>query len=233
MDKKRILIADDDADIREVVRLLLGGAGYEVVEAVDGPSAVNAAGSGFDLIILDVMMPGCSGISACEQIRKITKAPILFLTAKSGEADKVLGFSAGGDDYLVKPFGYSELSARVRAMVRRYREYASDDAPRPAEAGKISVGGLVIYPENGKVELDGSDLSLTDIEFRILLLLASNPKKIFSTQNIYESIWNEPYFYASNNTVMVHIRNLRRKLTADGQYPDVIKTVWVRGYHID
>lgn len=226
------MIADDDADIREVVRLLLGGAGYEVVEAVDGPSAIAAAQEEFDLIILDVMMPGCSGIAACEQIRRQTRAPILFLTAKSSEADKVLGFSAGGDDYLVKPFGYSELSARVRAMVRRYREYAPEGAAKPSRSETINMGSLVVYTESGKVELGGEELPLTDIEFRILLLLSSNPKKIFSTQNIYESIWDEPYFYTSSNTVMVHIRNLRRKLTADGEYPDVIKTAWGRGYHI-
>ena len=198
MAKQRILIADDDPAIREVVRLLLEGAGYDVDEAVDGPSAVAAASDAFDLIILDVMMPGCSGISACQQIRKKTMTPILFLTAKSQDADKVLGFSAGGDDYLVKPFSYSELTARVRAMVR----------------------------------LCDESLALTDIEYRILLLLASNPKKIFSAQNIYESVWGEPYFYASNNTVMVHMRNLRRKLSQDGAYPDLIKTVWGRGYHI-
>lgn len=231
MAKQRILIADDDPAIREVVRLLLEGAGYDVAEAADGPSAVEVASDAFDLIILDVMMPGCSGISACQQIRKKTMTPILFLTAKSQDADKVLGFSAGGDDYLVKPFSYSELTARVRAMVRRYREYGAAEAAAPAPQ-RLEFGQVCILPETGEVRLCDESLALTDIEYRILLLLASNPKKIFSAQNIYESVWGEPYFYASNNTVMVHMRNLRRKLSQDGAYPDLIKTVWGRGYHI-
>ena len=218
MAKQRILIADDDPAIREVVRLLLEGAGYDVAEAADGPSAVEAASGAFDLIILDVMMPGCSGISACQQIRKKTMTPILFLTAKSQDADKVLGFSAGGDDYLVKPFSNSELTAPAEAVA-------------PASQ-RLEFGQVCILPETGEVRLCDESLALTDIEYRILLLLASNPKKIFSAQNIYESVWGEPYFYASNNTVMVHMRNLRRKLSQDGAYPDLIKTVWGRGYHI-
>lgn len=193
MAKQRILIADDDPAIREVVRLLLEGAGYDVAEAADGPSAVEAASGAFDLIILDVMMPGCSGISACQQIRKKTMTPILFLTAKSQDADKVLGFSAGGDDYLVKPFSYSELTARVRAMVRRYREYGAAEAVAPASQ-RLEFGQVCILPETGEVRLCDESLALTDIEYRILLLLASNPKKIFSAQNIYESVWGEPLF---------------------------------------
>ena len=163
MAKQRILIADDDPAIREVVRLLLEGAGYDVAEAADGPSAVEAASGAFDLIILDVMMPGCSGISACQQIRKKTMTPILFLTAKSQDADKVLGFSAGGDDYLVKPFSYSELTARVRAMVRRYREYGAAEAAAPAPQ-RLEFGQVCILPETGEVRLCDESLALTDIE---------------------------------------------------------------------
>ena len=132
---------------------------------------------------------------------------------------------------MVKPFSYSELTARVRAMVRRYREYGAAEATAPASQ-RLEFGQVSILPETGEVRLCDESLALTDIEYRILLLLASNPKKIFSAQNIYESVWGEPYFYASNNTVMVHMRNLRRKLSQDGAYPDLIKTVWGRGYHI-
>lgn len=157
--------------------------------------------------------------------------PILFLTAKSQDADKVLGFSAGGDDYLVKPFSYSELTARVRRWCAGTGSMGRRKRLLPAPSG-WSLARYAFLPETGEVRLCDESLALTDIEYRILLLLASNPKKIFSAQNIYESVWGEPYFYASNNTVMVHMRNLRRKLSQDGAYPDLIKTVWGRGYHI-
>ena len=233
MTNHKILLVDDDRDLLEMLLSIFQRAGYtDLLTASSGSEALRIWREAQpNLIVLDVMMPGCSGISACQQIRKKTMTPILFLTAKSQDADKVLGFSAGGDDYLVKPFSYSELTARVRAMVRRYREYGAAEAVAPASQ-RLEFGQVCILPETGEVRLCDESLALTDIEYRILLLLASNPKKIFSAQNIYESVWGEPYFYASNNTVMVHMRNLRRKLSQDGAYPDLIKTVWGRGYHI-
>lgn len=227
--KYSILIADDDAEIREVVRLLLQGEGYGVVEASDGAEAVSKVDTNTDLIILDVMMPDMSGFLACEKIRAKSDAPILFLTARSQDSDKTMGFGVGGDDYLAKPFSFSELIARVKAMLRRYHVYSG--AASPVRGGDIVIGDVRVRTERGVAERLGEELPLTDIEYRILLLLVTNRKKIFSVQNIYESVWDEPYFYTSNNTVMVHIRNLRRKLGDDNG--EIIRTVWGKGYRVE
>lgn len=229
-EKQRILFADDDPEIREVIRVILESEGFDLLEACDGPSAVAMADDSVDLIILDVMMPGMSGISACTEIRKKTAAPILFLTAKSADSDKTLGFSAGGDDYLSKPFSYHELLLRIRALLRRYTVYGAKAAPAPA---LIQCGTIEIDPARNIVRKDGAEIALTDLEYRILLLLAQNRHKVFSAQSIYESVWHEPYYYNSNNTVMVHIRNLRRKLGDDPQNAEIIKNVWGRGYRLD
>lgn len=228
---KRILFADDDPEIREVVNILLKKEGYEVIEACNGEEAVEKTDKDIDLIILDVMMPGRSGVSACVEIRKITSAPILFLTAKSQDSDKALGFAAGGDDYLVKPFSGVELTARVGAMLRRYCVYRGKETNEAVEV--IRLPGLLIRTGINDVEKDGERVILTDIEYRILLLLAQNRKKTFTTQEIYEEVWKEPYFFTSNNTVMVHIRNLRKKLEEDPQNPKYVKNVWGKGYRIE
>lgn len=230
-EKQRILVADDNGEIRDILKILLEGEGYEIVEAADGNTAVEKADSSIDLIILDVMMPGKDGFRACLDIRKQSTAPILFLTAKTEDSDKVLGFHSGGDDYIVKPFSYTEVLARVKALLRRYCIYQGRG--KAEKSHLIDLGGLLLNQEKGIVTVDGEDISLSDIEYRILLLLASNRKRIFSAQNIYEAVWNEPYFYTANNTVMVHIRKLRTKIEKDPQNPLYIKTVWGRGYKID
>lgn len=227
---KTILFADDDPEIREVVRMLLTREGYQVLEARNGREAVEMADGQVDLIILDVMMPGLSGVSACEAIRKKTSVPILFLTAKSQDCDKMEGFAAGGDDYLVKPFSSVELAARVGALLRRYCVYKGDD--RAAREMVISLPGLTIHRELNEVNKNGARILLTDLEYRILLLLADNRDRTFTTQDIYEQVWKEPYFFVSNNTVMVHIRNLRKKLEDDPQNPRYVKNVWGKGYRI-
>ena len=231
LDKKKILFADDDPEIREVVRILLESEGYTVAEAASGSEAVSMVDDSIDLVILDVMMPGCSGVSACAQIRKNFTVPILFLTAKTQDSDKTAGFAAGGDDYLAKPFYYSELIARVKALLRRYYVYCGKKASNDAEL--LVVKDLRINPEINEVRKNGEKIPLTDLEYRILYMLASNRKKIFTIQNIYESVWKEPYFYNSNNTVMVHIRNLRKKLEDDPQNPKYITNVWGKGYRIE
>lgn len=229
-EKQRILFADDDPEIREVIRVMLESEGFELVEAYDGISAVALVDASIDLIILDVMMPGMSGISACTEIRRKTSAPILFLTARSAESDKTLGFSAGGDDYLSKPFSSHELLLRIRALLRRYTVYG---AKTEAEPTLLRCGSIEIDPRRNVVRKDGAEISLTDLEYRILLLLAQNRHKVFSAQSIYETVWREPYYYNSNNTVMVHIRNLRRKLGDDPQNAEIIINVWGRGYRLD
>ncbi|MEK3881134.1 response regulator transcription factor [Paenibacillus sp. FSL M7-0420] len=229
---KTILIADDNHEIREIVRVLLESEQYHVIEAVDGEDAVNKVDDTIDLIILDMMMPRKSGIKACVEIRELTSAPILFLTAKTQDSDKTLAFSAGSDDYLSKPFSYTEMVSRVKALLRRYYVYkGKEDSSAPSDV--ITFNGLSINPTVNEVMMNGKELTLTEIEYKLLALMSINRNKIFSAQNLYESVWGEPYFYSCNNTVMVHIRNLRMKLEKDPQNPKFIKTVWGKGYRIE
>lgn len=227
----RILVVDDDADIRKLLQILLTNAGHEVIQAQNGEGAI-ALCSDADLVLLDVMMPVMDGFTACPEIRQKTKAPILFLTAKGQEYDKILGFDAGGDDYLVKPFVPSELLARVNAQLRRYLEYGGGQA-EPANNALLRIGGLCLNRDTCKVTVDGDEKSLTATEYRILLLLCETNGKVFSARNIYESVWGEPYFHTANNTVMVHIRKLREKIETDPQNPAYIKTVWGMGYKVE
>lgn len=231
MEKKKILYADDDPEIREALHLLLSCEGYDTVEAANGEEVLQLLDDTVDLVILDVMMPGMNGYTACSRIRENSAVPILFLTAKSQDSDMTLGFSSGGDDYLVKPFSYSELINRVKAMLRRYYVYGSKTAGQNHLIH--CCGNIEIDPGRSLVTQEGKEILLTDIEYRILYLLASHPRMIFSVQNIYESVWNEPYYYTSNNLVMVHIRNIRRKLGDDPQNCHTIRTVWGRGYRIE
>lgn len=231
MNKRKILFADDDGEIREVVRILLEGEGYEVVEASNGTEAVELADDSYDLIILDVMMPGRSGFSACAEIRKRSVVPILFLTARTQDSDKTMGFGAGGDDYLAKPFSYTELAARVKAMIRRYHVYRGKQKEEEEET--ITVKDLVIRKAGKQVMKGTEEIFLTDLEYRILLLLASNRGRIFTIESIYENVWEEPFFYSANNTVMVHIRNLRKKLEEDPKNPRYVVNVWGKGYRVE
>lgn len=231
METKKILYADDDPEIREALRLLLNCEGYQTVEAKNGEEVLMLMDDTVDLVILDVMMPGMNGFTACSRIREHYAVPVLFLTAKTQDSDKTLGFSSGGDDYLVKPFSYNELINRVKAMLRRYYVYGAKTTER---SNLIHCcGNIEIDPERSLVTQDGNEILLTDIEYRILYLLASHPRMIFSVQNIYESVWNEPYYYTYNNLVTVHIRNIRRKLGDDPQNCHTIRTVWGRGYRIE
>lgn len=228
-----ILIADDNEDIREIVRILLESEGYNVIEAVDGSDAVVKVNENveIDLIILDIMMPKKSGFEACEEIRKKTNAPILFLTAKSQDEDICKAFSLGSDDYISKPFSYKEFISRVKALLRRYHVYKGKELEK--EIDSININELKIKENSNEVYIDGNEVTLTEIEYNILKLMAKNKGKIFSAQEIYESVWKEPYFFTCNNTVMVHIRNLRSKIESDMQNPKYIKTVWGKGYRIE
>ncbi len=231
MDKPtKILFVDDDPEIREVVRILLESEGYEVDEAADGQRAIELVGNSYGLVILDILMPGIGGFEACEQIRKKSNVPILFLTAKSGEDDKVRGLAVGGDDYLVKPFSSVELLARVQAMLRRYKEYGTAEAK--SDNDMIRFSPLSINTKTKEVKKNDTIIELTDLEYGILHLLMKSRGKVFTAKEIYESVWDDLYFYQSNNTVMVHIRNLRKKLEDDPQRPKLIKTVWGKGYSV-
>lgn len=230
-EKMKILVADDNGEIREFIRVLLESEGYEVVEVADGQEAIEKTDESVDLIILDVMMPVVSGFKACMEIREKSVAPILFLTAKTQDSDKTLGFSLGGDDYLSKPFSYTELVSRVKALLRRCYVYQGKEPE--GEAGYIRIKELKICRTANRVLVGDREAALTDTEYRLLLLLAKNRGKIFSAQNLYESVWNEPYLFSSNNTVMAHIKNIRKKLGDDPQNLKTITTVWGRGYRID
>lgn len=232
MSNEKILFADDDPEIREVVHLLLSSEGYTIEEADSGESFLKKLDDSFDLAILDIMMPGIDGFRTCEILRKDYKIPVLFLTAKSMDSDKLMGYSAGGDDYLVKPFSYNDLLLKVKSLLRRFNVYGARDASD--STGLIFISDHIrLHPAEQTVYYDDKEIILTDTEYRILYLLASHKKKIFTTQNIYESIWNEPFLYASANTVMVHIRNIRKKLSDDPQNTKTIQTVWGKGYRIE
>lgn len=231
MQKKRILIADDSPEIIEILTILLNSEEYDVITAMNGEDAVNLVDDTIDLIVLDVMMPLKSGFIACKEIREKTIAPILFLTAKDNDSDKAIGFSAGGDDYLSKPFSYPEFLARVKSLLRRYYVY---QGKQQTETNKnLCIDLLNIDLNKQQVTLDGKEILLTGLEYRILVLMAKNRKKIFTAQNLYESIWNEPYFYSANNTIMVHILKLRKKIESDYKEPKIIKTAWGKGYYVD
>lgn len=234
MDTQTILVVDDDTEIREGIRILLGGEDYSILEAESGQRALELLTDTIDLVILDIMMPGISGLSVCEEIRKSSTVPILFLTAKAQESDKLIGLTVGGDDYLAKPFSYSELSARVKALLRRYCVYRGKAQGGALDRNNmLSSNGIKIGLDYNQVWVRGEEVELTEIEYKILRLLMQNPQRIFSTQAIYESVWNEPYFYISNGTVMVHIRKLRVKIEEDAQTPKRLKTIWGKGYRFE
>lgn len=235
MNKKKILVIEDDADIREGVRILLESEGFVVSEAENGKIGLGKLSEDTNLVILDIMMPGISGLRVCEEIRKNSYVPILFLTAKAQESDKLLSLMAGGDDYLSKPFSYAELLGRVKAQIRRYTVYnnISDNLKNLQKSEYIKSGEIQIHTKFNEVAVNGKPIELTDIEYHILLLMMQNKGKIFSAQNLYESIWNEPYFYNCNGTVMVHIRKLRMKIEPNDQEPIYIKTVWGKGYRFE
>lgn len=227
-EKQKILVADDARDIREVVRIMLEDAGFEVILAVNGEEAVEKFNADIDLVILDIMMPECDGINACSRIRERAEAPVLFLTAKSAESDLIEGFEAGGDDYLTKPFSCTELLLRVKALLKRPHIEKSDAKSK----SQIVIQDIILDTDLQQVVRDGQEISLTEIEYRILLLLASNRNHIFTAKEIYEAVWEEAYMPNSTNTVMVHIRNIRKKLGDTGPSPKYVHNIWGRGYRV-
>ena len=232
--KKLILIADDEKEIRDIVSLLMAGEGYAVETADNGQTAVDKASADVDLYLLDINMPQLSGIMAAAKIREQYETPIVFLTAYSSDADKVMGFSAGADDYIVKPFSNMELLMRVRAILRRSPSYSAPAAPAPAAvdaSNQLTIHDAVLDLASQAVMKDGQTISLTYTEFKILELLASHKKKIYSLENIYQSIWEEDA--VGDSAIMVHIKNIRKKLGDNSRNPVNIKTAWGRGYYID
>ena len=230
----KILIVDDDKEIRIALKEILEKQQYVVVEASNGDEAISKINNDIDLIILDVMMPNRDGITTCIEIRENYDMPILFLTAKSTEYDKYIGLSMGGDDYLSKPFSKMELLARVSSLIRRYRVYQNkQNKNSPLENNYIYIKDLRIDKYASRVYKNNQEITLTNIEYKILMLLAQHKNKILTLENLYESIWHESYDYSVNQTIMVHIRNLRKKLDDSSKSSQYIKNVWGRGYCIE
>ena len=227
--KDTILIVEDDKDIMEVITILLRREGYNVLRAANGKEALEQVNKNPDLFILDVMLPDLDGVEVCRRIRETSLAPVIFLTAKGGLQEKTEGLEAGGDDYLVKPFFQEELLARIRAQLRRYEKYRGKEQEEP-RSQYIESGCFRISKEFNEVTKNGEPVEMTDIEYKIFKLLVQYHNKIFSICNIYESVWEKPYFYDANNTVMVHIRRLRMAIEDDPKHPVYIRTEWGRGY---
>lgn len=224
--KKLIAIADDEKEIRDIVSLLLMGEGYAVQVAEDGQSMIDQISPDIDLYILDVNMPGCSGIMTAAEIRKNYDTPIIFLTAYSSESDKVMGFSVGADDYIVKPFSNVELLMRVRAILRR-----STTTVVMKQKNQLNFQDVILDLDSQTVMKGEDAIALTYTEFKILELLVSNKKKIYSLENIYSSIWDDNA--VNDSAIMVHIKNIRKKLGDNSRNPIYIKTAWGRGYYVD
>ena len=228
---QKILVCDDDKEIVEAIKIYLTGEGYEVITAYDGTDALKILeGENVDLIIMDVMMPGLDGIRTTLQIRENSSVPIIILSAKSEDGDKILGLNIGADDYLTKPFNPLELVARVKSQIRRYKQLGNMN--NDADTHIYTCGDLSINDDTKDVTVSGESVKLTPIEYNILLLLVKNPGKVFSIDDIYENIWNEEAIGA-DNTVAVHIRHIREKIEIDPRNPRYLKVVWGVGYKIE
>ena len=227
----KILVCDDDKDIVEAIDIYLTQEGYEVLKAYDGDEAIKVLKRNeVDLLIMDVMMPRLDGIRATLKIRENMSLPIIILSAKSEDADKILGLNIGADDYMTKPFNPLELVARVKSQLRRYTQLGS--TARSDNQSEFRTGGLVIRDDLKEVTVDGEKVKLTPIEYNILLLLVRNQGKVFSINQIYENIWNEEAIGA-DNTVAVHIRHIREKIEINPKEPRYLKVVWGVGYKVE
>lgn len=227
---KQILIVDDDKEIAHLIEIYLTNDGYEVTKTFNGVEALDELNKHeYHLVILDVMMPKLDGLEVCRQIRSKQNIPILMLSAKGEDMDKILGLTTGADDYMVKPFNPLELLARVKSLFRRSFELNSKSG---GSAEAIAIRSLQINKSTHTVTVDGRGVNLTSIEFDILYLLASHPGRVFSAEEIFEKVWKEKY-YQSHNTVMVHISKLRDKLERESGEAKLIQTVWGVGYKID
>ncbi|HHY76790.1 MAG TPA: response regulator transcription factor [Firmicutes bacterium] len=232
MDQTTVLVVDDEKEIAELIEIYLSNEGYRVLKGYDATEAERIlAENTVHLIILDIMMPGKDGMTLCRELRRHSGVPVLMLSARSQEIDKIMGLTTGADDYLTKPFNPLELVARVKALLRRYlylnrlRQETQDDS-------MISIRGLTIDRNSHKVTVYGREVSLTPTEFEILYLLMKNKGIVLSAEEIFERVWRERY-YESNNTVMVHIRKIREKIEENPSKPEFIKTVWGVGYKIE
>ncbi len=225
----RILVVDDEKEIADLVEIYLRNEGYEVVKCYTSAAALDAIAQGpFDLAVLDVMLPDVDGFTLCRRIREHYTYPVLMLTARQEDVDKITGLAIGADDYITKPFSPLVLVARIKAQLRRYTRY---NGAAPEHGTCFDFGGLIIRSDTHECTLYGEEIRLTPIEFRILWLLCEADGRVVSSEELFEKVWGEKYL-DNNNTVMVHIRRLREKLHEKPRDPKWIKTVWGVGYKI-
>ncbi len=231
MAETNILIVDDEQEIADLVEIYLVSDGYKVFKANNAQDGLDILDKeDIHLVLLDIMMPGMSGLEMCKKIRETNNIPIIMISAKSTDLDKILGLGTGADDYVAKPFNPLEMIARVKAQLRRYTQY--NDGGKDA-GDVIDFGGLFLNRTSHECVYNEVSLTLTPIEFDILWLLCENRGKVISSEELFEKVWNEKYYKNSNNTVMVHIRHLREKLSAPTGTSDFIKTVWGVGYKVE
>ena len=232
MGTETILVVDDNKEIVYSISELLKYEGYEVVKAYDGMEALQALEEHeFNLILLDVMMPKLNGLSALMKVRERSKTPVIILSAKTEESDKVSGLMLGADDYIEKPYSPAELIARVKAQLRRYRVWGGETPKNSSE--QIVNGGLVLDKSKKIILVEGEEVKLTATEYKILEFFMENLGRVFSAEQIYQRVWNEEASFAVENTVMVHIRHIREKIEIDSKKPKYVKVVWGIGYKME
>lgn len=232
MEMNHVLIVEDDKEIREGVEIYLKSQGYQVFQAADGVEGLEMIErEEIHLAIVDVMMPRMDGIQMTIKLREKYDFPVIFLSAKSEEVDKIMGLNMGADDYVTKPFTPMELLARVNSQLRRYRKFAEKLNQREAPSNVYTIGGLEINEDTVEVTVDGEPVKMTPMEYKILLLLMKNPGRVFSAEEIYERVWNERA--VNTDTIMVHVRNIREKIEINPKEPKYLKVVWGVGYKIE
>ena len=224
-----VLVVDDDREIVESISIFLSGEGYKALKAYDGIEALEILSENeVHLMILDIMMPKLNGIKTLMKLRESRNIPVILLSAKSEDADKILGLTAGADDYVTKPFNPSELMARVKSQLRRYTTLGSIGK----QNGDIVIDGLSVNTKSKTVKVDGEPVRLTPVEYKILELLVRNRGRVFSAEDIYSNVWNEQSA-VSDNTIAVHVRHIREKIEINPKEPKYLKVVWGIGYKID
>lgn len=232
MEMNHVLVVEDDKEIREGVEIYLKSQGYEVFQAADGVEGLEVIEKeDIHLAIVDIMMPRMDGISMVVKLREKYDFPVIFLSAKSEEVDKIMGLNMGADDYVTKPFTPMELLARVNSQLRRYRRFMERLGDKEENSRIHTIGGLEINEDNVEVTVDGEPVKMTPIEYKILLLLMKNPGRVFSAEEIYERVWNERVI--NTDTIMVHVRNIREKIEVNPREPKYLKVVWGVGYKIE
>ena len=232
MEMNHVLVVEDDKEIREGVEIYLKSQGYEVFQAADGVEGLEVIEKeDIHLAIVDIMMPRMDGISMVVKLREKYDFPVIFLSAKSEEVDKIMGLNMGADDYVTKPFTPMELLARVNSQLRRYHRFMERLGDKEENSRIHTIGGLEINEDNVEVTVDGEPVKMTPIEYKILLLLMKNPGRVFSAEEIYERVWNERAI--NTDTIMVHVRNIREKIEVNPREPKYLKVVWGVGYKIE